>query len=87
MEEEEFTDMNLLPGDSRFTVLICADGSVSNSLMGWLTKILTNWWPVLNEDKIPELHWHQVKKGIQRPKETGRWSGFIMCRLHTHCNS
>lgn len=64
--------MNLLPRYSRFTVLICADGRVSNSLMGWLTKIFTYWWPVLNEDKIPVLHWHQVKKGSQRPKEIGR---------------
>ena len=63
--------MELLTRDSRFTVLICVNGSVSDSLMGWLTKILTHWWPVFNEDKIPEFHWHEVKAGIQRLKEMG----------------
>lgn len=53
-------------------MLICADGGGSNSLIDWLTKILTHWWPVFNENKIPELHWHEGNKGIQRLKEIGR---------------
>lgn len=75
--------MELLTRDSRFTVLICANESFSNCIMCWLTKILTHWWPVFSEDKIPELHWHEVKMGIQRLKEMGRLSVFIICKLHT----
>ena len=52
--------------DSKFNVLIYANESVSNSSMDWWTKILIHWWPMFNEDKTPELQWHEIKKGIQR---------------------
>lgn len=50
--------MDTLIRDSEFNALACAAGSDSNNLFVWLTKSQTKWWPIYNEENMPEFLWN-----------------------------
>lgn len=56
--------MDTLIRDSEFNALACAAGSDATNLFVWLTKSKTKWWPIYNEENMPEFLWNSKTKGL-----------------------